>query len=158
MEDFLASHVYRRLSLVVNSQISHTYHIISSIISYHISYIISFHIIAYHIISYLIYHIISFPIIYHISFHIISFPIIYTHIISYHIISYIYSHHIISYHIYSYHIISFHFISYHTWLTIYYGFYGLWLLLGMHIPFKFNKLCDCQFRFFYGVCPFYWKW
>ena len=46
------------------------------IVSYRITYIISYHIISYHIISY--------------------------HIISYHIISY----HIISYHIISYHIIS----------------------------------------------------
>jgi hypothetical protein len=152
MEDFLASHVYRRLSLVVNSQISHTYHIISSIISYHISYIISFHIIAYHIISHISYHIISYHLSYIISYHFISY-----HIYSYHIISYPIYTHIISFPIIYTHIISYHFISYHTWLTIYYGFYGLWLLLGMHIPFKFNKLCDCQFRFFYGVCPFYWK-
>jgi len=66
-------------------------------LSYHISYIISYHIISssssYHIISYII------------SYHIISY-----HIISYHIILYHISYHIISYHI-SYHIISMHFLS-----------------------------------------------
>ena len=78
---------------------------ISYVISYHISYhfishrIVSCHITSYRIVSYTIpYHTIP----YHIKYHIISHHITSHHITSHHITS----HHIISYHIISYHIIS----------------------------------------------------
>ena len=121
--------------------------------SYHMSYVISYHIISYHIMSYHIisYHVISYHIISH---HIISDQIrsdqirsdhiILYHITSYHIIPYqchiifyiIISHHIRSYHIISYHIISYHIISHYTIILSCYHIIILARMISYHTDYN----------------------